>query len=189
MGKVRLSRSFYSRPTLEVAKGLLGKDIVRNYKGREIRGKIIETEAYLGPQDRASHAFKGKLTERNKAAYMKGGHVYIYLVYGMHWQFNISTFKKGVPECVLIRAISSKEDIKKTNGPGKLCKYLKLDKSLYGEDLAKSKEVWLERGENPSQILYSGRIGIDYAGPYWAKRKLRFLIKDYQRVLPKVAFS
>lgn len=184
MGKVRLSRRFYCRPTVEVAKDLLGRDIVRN----GLRGKIIETEAYVGAKDRASHAYKGKVTKRNKAAYMEGGHVYIYLVYGLYWQFNISTFKKGVPECVLIRALlPSKGDIKEANGPGKLCRYLGLDKTLYGEDLVESKKLWLEKGEkiNSSRTTATSRVGIDYAGPYWAKRKLRFLVKDYQKYLPK----
>ncbi len=184
--KERLSRSFYSQPASELAKSLLGKRVIRKHKGKKIKGEIIETEAYLGVSDRASHAHKGKMTERNKAAYMRGGHVYIYLVYGMYWQFNISAFKDGIPECVLIRALFPfGGDIKQTNGPGKLCRYLFLDKSFYGEDLVTSKKIWLEKGERPSKILSAPRVGIDYAGPYWAKRKLRFLVKDYQKHLAK----
>jgi DNA-3-methyladenine glycosylase len=173
----RLTRRFYTKPTLEVAKKMLGKYIVRKIGNKKLSGKIVEVEAYIGPQDRASHAFGGKITARNKAEYLQGGHIYIYLVYGMYWQLNISTYKKGEPECVLIRALDSK--LKGVaSGPGKLCKYLKLDKSFYGEDLTKSKRIWLEdRGVivNPSQITATGRIGIDYAGPYWSKRKWRFL--------------
>jgi len=177
-----LNRSFFIRPALTVAQEVLGKYLVVNGKA----GKIIETEAYIGPEDKASHAFAGKRTERNKAEYLIGGHVYIYLVYGMYWQLNISTGQKGYPECFLIRAVAGKDDIKRTNGPGKLCQYFGLDKSFYGEDVAKSQRVWLEdRGEN-CQIVAKSRVGIDYAGPYWAKRKLRFLIKDYQKYLAKI---
>jgi len=183
----KLTRKFYTQPTLEIAKALLGKYIVRRYRGKELVGKIIETEAYVGPQDKASHAYKGKITLRNKAEYLKGGHIYIYLVYGMYWQLNISTFKEKKPECVLVRAIEvSGEKISLTNGPGKLCQYLKLDKSFYGEDLTKSKRIWLEDRKEKigsCQIVSTPRIGIDYAGPYWSRRKLRFLIKDYSRYL------
>ena len=181
MKRKRLTREFYTRETLIVAKELLGKYIVRKIGKRELVGKIIETEAYIGPKDKASHAFGGKVTPRNLAEYFVGGHIYIYLVYGMYWQLNISTFKEGKPECVLIRALDlgNKEKNCLANGPGKLCNYLKLDKSFYGEDLTKSKRIWLEeRGERilPSQIKTSARIGIDYAGPYWSRRKWRFFL-------------
>lgn len=177
----KLTRNFYTGPTLKVAKELLGKYIVRKVGRKKLVGKIIETEAYVGPQDRASHAFGGKITPRNKAEYLIGGHIYIYLVYGMYWQMNVSTGKEGEPECVLIRAIESeKGEISLTNGPGKLCRYLKLDKSFYGEDIAKSERIWLEDRKEKiksSQVLATKRIGIDYAGPYWSRRKWRFLIK------------
>ena len=185
----KLDRDFYIKPTLKVAKLLLGKYIIRKIDGKELVGKIIETEVYIGPQDKASHAFGGKITPRNRAEYFVGGHIYIYLVYGMYWQMNISTSEEGKPECVLIRAIEPEEDeISSANGPGKLCRYLNLDKSFYGKDLTKSKRIWLEdRGGKikPSQILTTKRIGIDYAGPYWSKRKWRFLIKEYQQLLTK----
>lgn len=185
----KLNRDFYTRPTLEVAKNLLGKYIVRKVNGKELVGKIIETEAYIGPQDKASHAFGGKITPRNRAEYFVGGHIYIYLVYGMYLQMNISTSKEEKPECVLIRAIEPEnDDISSANGPGKFCRYLKLDKSFYGEDLTKSKRIWLEdRGERIklSQILATKRIGIDYAGFYWSHRKMRFLIKDFKKYLAK----
>lgn len=188
----KLTRSFFVQPTLKVAKELLGKCIVRKIGKKKLVGKIVETEAYIGPKDKASHAYGGKVTKRNKAEYLIGGHIYIYLVYGMYWQLNISTYQEGKPECVLIRALDPiseknkfpdlKSRIKLTNGPGKLCQWLKLDKSFYGEDLTKSKRIWLgDLGEKikPEKIIATSRIGIDYAGPYWSKRKWRFLIKDY----------
>ena len=185
----KLTRSFYTEPTLYVAKDLLGKYIVRKWRGKTLEGKIIETEAYIGPKDKASHSYLGKRTPRNEAEFLKGGHIYIYLVYGMYWQLNITTSKNNTPECVLVRALDlGNGNIKEANGPGKLCRYLKLDKSFNREDVTRSKRIWLEdKGEKvePSQILATGRIGIDYAGSYWAKRKWRFLLKDYQKFLPK----
>lgn len=188
MKNKKLIRSFYTKPTLKIAKELLGKYIVRKIGNKKLEGKIIETEAYIGPQDKASHAYRGKVTPRNKAEYLIGGHIYIYLVYGMYWQLNISTSEAEKPECVLIRALeptllNTKYKIlntKLTNGPGKLCRYLKLNKSFYAEDLTKSKRIWLEdRGLKikPSQIAATKRVGIDYAGPYWANKKWRFLLK------------
>jgi len=178
MKNKRLTRSFYTKPTLTIAKELLGKYIVRKVGRKELTGKIIETEAYIGPQDKASHAYEGRITPRNKVEYLIGGHIYIYLVYGMYWQLNIVTAKQGKPECVLIRAL----DLDKiANGPGKVCNYLKLDKSFYSEDLSKSKRIWLEdKGEKikPCQILATKRIGIDYAGLYWSRRKWRFVLKN-----------
>jgi DNA-3-methyladenine glycosylase len=107
----------------------------------------------------------------------------------MYWQLNISTYREGKPECVLIRAL----DLGKlADGPGKVCQYLKLDKSFYGEDLTKSKRIWLEDRSglpekiNPSQILATSRIGIDYAGPYWSRRKWRFISAAG---IPRPAFS
>ncbi len=197
---MRVKRDFFVKDTLEVAKALLGKIILRKYKDKIIAGKVVETEAYIGPKDKASHAYLGKKTKRNQAEFFIGGYIYIYLVYGMYWQLNISTGKEGKPECVLIRALQPlldfysqdiKEMIKIANGPGKLCNYLKLDKSFYGEDLTKSKRIWIEdwsaRTKN-DKIIYSripekeivktSRIGIEYAGPYWSKIKWRFYIKN-----------
>jgi len=177
----KLKRDFFVRPTLEVSKDLLGKYIVRKIGNKELVGRIIETEAYIGPKDRASHAFGGKITPRNQAVFLVGGHIYIYLVYGLYWMLNFSTEKQGKPECVLIRALDPEgEDKKLADGPGKLTQWLKLNKSFYGKDLTKSSKIWLEHREQEidfSQIKATPRIGIDYAGPYWSKIKWRFLIK------------
>ncbi len=199
----RLGRKFYSQDTIVAAREMLGKHIVRKIGNKTIRGKIVEVEAYIGPEDRASHAYKGKRTPRNEAEYLIGGHIYIYLVYGMYWQLNISTSGDGVPECVLIRALEpisnaemcvlgsdylssyglgvDKELKNLTNGPGKLCRYLKVDKSFYGVDVCTSKDIWLEdKGGKVEKkdIVAASRVGIDYAGQYWAKRKWRFYIKN-----------
>lgn len=176
------------RPTLKVAKELLGKLLVRIYKGKRLAGKIVETEAYIGPEDKASHAYLGKRTPRNRAEFLVGGHIYIYLVYGMYWQLNISTETEGKPTCVLIRALEPIKGIAQaTNGPGKLCRALRLNGSFYSEDLCHSKRVWLEEGEKikEDQIICAPRIGIDYAGPYWSKIPWRFYIKDNKFVSRK----
>ena len=180
--KMRLGRGFFTRPTLAVAKDLLGKFLVRIIGSQMLSGQIVETEAYIGPADRASHAHDGKVTPRNRAEYLIGGHVYIYLVYGMYWQFNITTSQSGKPECVLIRALEiTNGSHQLANGPGKLCRFLRLDKSFYGEDLTKSKRLWVEdRGVDVklSEIGASPRIGIDYAGIYWSQKPWRFYIRD-----------
>jgi len=190
----KLKRNFYTQPTLKVAQQLLGKFLVRKIGSKTLAGMIVETEAYIGPQDKASHAFGGKRTARNQAEWMTGGHIYIYLVYGMYWQLNISTGKEDRPECVLIRAIQPTNGIalkgkgvrvkgieRAANGPGKLCRWLKLNKSFYGEDVTKSRRIWLEEKGikfKPSQIKKGPRIGIDYAGLFWSKKPWRFWLKD-----------
>jgi len=182
----RLGRNYFKKDTLWLAKDFLGKYLVRKIGRRSIVARIVETEAYLGPRDRAAHSFNHRRTKRTEVEYREGGHVYIYLVYGMHWQLNIVTSAKEKPECVLIRAVEIFKnnhllDGNIANGPGKLCKILKLDKSFYGEDLCVSKRIYLEdHGEKikSSNIIASKRIGIDYAGHYWANKKWRFYIKE-----------
>lgn len=185
----RLTREFYTQPTLKVAREILGKYIVRKFQGKKLVGRIVEVEAYIGPQDRASHAYKGKLTKRNLAEYLIGGHIYIYLVYGMYWQLNISTYQGGKPECILIRALEVKGKPKNfVDGPGKVCRYLKLNKSFYGEDLTKSQRIWIEDRKEKikdSEVLRTPRIGIDYAGFYWSRRKWRFVLKSFAEELLK----
>lgn len=180
----RLPRKFYTQSTLKVAKQMLGKYLVHETKNGKLVGKIVETEAYIGTEDKASHAYGGKVTKRNKAEWLIGGHIYIYLVYGMYWQLNISTGDEGKPECVLIRALEPLYPKRYTltpkiaNGPGKLCRWMGFNKSHYGVDVVTSKEIWLEQGEKikPGQVVASKRIGIDYAQE-WASKPWRFYIK------------
>jgi DNA-3-methyladenine glycosylase len=176
----KLGRSFYARAALVVAKDILGKYIVRVWRGRKIIGKIVEVEVYYSVKDRASHAFGGKATKRNRAEYLVGGHVYIYLVYGLHWQFNISTGPDGHPECLLVRAVEPVQGLsdREASGPGKFCRAFKLNKSFYGEDLTKSKRLWLEDNPEKVKIKKGPRIGIDYAGRYWARIPWRFFVKN-----------
>jgi len=182
---MRLGRCFFNRDTNVVAQELLGKVLVVAGKRGEIKKTIItETEAYHGFDDRASHASRKK-TERNKVMFDKAGLVYIYLIYGMHWCLNFTTMPKGFPAAVLVRGIALKIPSTKSQcpnksqvpnpklkieGPGRVCKYLGIDKTFYGEDLTKSKKIWIENVETrfiaskKSDIISSRRIGVDYAG-------------------------
>jgi DNA-3-methyladenine glycosylase len=152
---------------------------------------IVETEAYRGPLDRASHAYGGKRTKRTETMYGAGGTVYIFFVYGMYNQFNIVTNGEDVPHAILIRALQPIEGIELmrrrrhgqpdhnlTNGPGKLCIAMGIDRRFDRADLLGSK-VWLETGEKifPRQIASGPRIGIDYAQG-WVDKPWRFWIKD-----------
>ncbi|GIW67544.1 MAG: putative 3-methyladenine DNA glycosylase [Candidatus Parcubacteria bacterium] len=244
---MKLKRDFFTQPTLKVAKKLLGKYIVRKYRGKLLIGKIVETEAYIGPKDKASHAYSNKeqpekeklkiidqnwqriknyvenrerfikrilklknakVTKRNLAEYLKGGHIYIYLVYGNYYQLNITTYKEGYPECVLIRSLEPvatdlhglnmatdlhryKRRLLKVNiipnGPGKLCQYLKLDSSFWGEDVYQSERIWLEDNSSlisSSDIIKTKRIGIDYAGDD-ANLPWRFYLKNNKWISKK----
>ena len=166
----RLDKSFFARDVLEVAPGLIGKYIVRVLpNGEIIRAMITETEAYRGEEDLACHASKGR-TPRTEPMYMEGGILYIYLVYGIHWMLNIVTYSLNIPQAVLIRGIEN------FNGPGKLSKKLKIDKSLNKEDLEFSDQIWIEDNKSVFKIIESTRIGIDYAGEFWRNKKWRFII-------------
>jgi DNA-3-methyladenine glycosylase len=195
MKPLRLRREFFLQPTLDVSKALLGKYLVHEYKGQKLVGMIVETEAYIGHRDRAAHSYGGRRTRRNEVEYGPGGHVYIYMVYGLHYQLNFVTAGKDSPECVLIRAlepVAGLETMKKlrhsgnlrnlTNGPGKLCQALHLDKTLYGVDLcAPGSKFFLEDRDVKlvsGRIKKGPRIGIDYAGPYWSKVNWRFWVRD-----------
>lgn len=177
MQKNILPRRFYARNTLLVAKDLLGCFLVREYRGKIWRAVITETEAYVGEDDLACHASKGK-TPRTEVMYGDSGHAYVYMIYGMYHCLNIVTEKKDFPAAVLIRGLANAERMitnkneweritgVKLDGPGKLCKFLHIDKKLNKWDLTKGKKLWIEP-RNPraklSGIKKSHRIGIDYA--------------------------
>lgn len=161
-----ITRKFYSSDTLKIAKNLLGCFLIRKYRGKVWRAMITETEAYVGEDDLACHAARGR-TPRTEVMYGMPGQAYIYMIYGMYHCLNIVTEKKDFPAAVLVRAVMiDGVDYKKTNGPGKLCKFLKMDRKLNGWDLKKKKELWLEKpAQNFSRknIVAGRRIGIDYA--------------------------
>lgn len=170
----RLDKKFFNQPTLKVAKKLLGKYIIINRYNRFQIGRITETEAYIGPEDKASHALKGK-TKRNKIMWEEGGKLYVYFIYGMYHCLNIVTEKAGFPAAVLIRGIEPVFGISgKVDGPGKLCRELEITQKDTGIDITKSKGIYIKDiGEKP-KIITTSRIGVDYAGQ-WAMKKWRFL--------------
>ena len=196
-----LEKDFFNRDTLTVAKDLLGKVIIRNDNGIVYRAKIVETEAYLGIEDRAAHSFGDRKTERTKIMYEDAGTIYVYQTYGIHFMLNFVTRDIGIPEAVLIRGVEPLNEFDNislnrfgktykdlsvyqmknlTNGPGKLTKALNIDKNLNGKNLFKD-ELYLEDDASIFDIITDKRIGIDYAQeaidyPY------RFYIKENPHV-------
>jgi DNA-3-methyladenine glycosylase len=176
---VKLGRQFYSRSTLEVARSLLGKVLVRRLRGRNLAGKIVETEAYVGPHDLACHASKGK-TNRTSIMFQEGGCAYVYMIYGFYFCLNAVTEAEDYPAAVLIRAIEPLDHVPvmkrlrknpdhNTNigsGPGKLCMAMSIDKKLNGADLT-GDTLWIEdRRLDVGRIITTPRVGVDYAGEY-----------------------
>jgi DNA-3-methyladenine glycosylase len=159
----RLPRSFFNRPTLKVASELLGQLLVRKYRGRLTKVIITEVEAYIGQNDPACHACRG-LTPRNRVMFGPPGHAYVYFIYGMYFCLNIVTEAEGFPAAVLIRGAQVPAGVSavlgKTDGPGKLCRELKITKALNGIDLIKSDKLWVEKATFSGKIVRSPRIGI-----------------------------
>ena len=191
--KGKLPREFYTRSdVLKVSRDLLGKLLVVPTANRKrVAGMIVEVEAYRGPADRASHAFGGRRTKRTETMYQTGGVAYVYFVYGMYYQFNVVSNVKDVPHAILVRALEPVEGIEfmrkrrhthpdhnLTNGPGKLCIAMGIDRELDRADLL-GDEVWLEDYQNipASKISKGPRVGIDYAEE-WVDKPWRFWIKD-----------
>ncbi len=181
MSRDRLQRDFFIQSADNLARALLGTLLARKVNGTVKRGRIVETEAYLRAQDKAAHSYGNKKTDRTKAMFYRGGHVYVYFVYGMHWLFNISAGEGGNPEAVLIRALEPDEPETgtQTDGPAKLCRWLAIDGELYGADVAVSEYIWLEEGRRPekNEVTTTSRIGVPYAEE-WAETPLRFYITN-----------
>lgn len=160
-----LSRSFYHKDTLGAARGLLGCFLVRKIGRKVVRARIVETEAYVGEDDLACHASKGR-TKRTEVMYGAAGHAYVYMIYGMYHCLNIVTDAKDFPAAVLIRGVEI-EGVprKETDGPGKLCRFLDIDRGLNGWDITKGEKLWIESGRQSDDevILSMKRVGIDYA--------------------------
>lgn len=170
-----LTRRFFARPVEVVARALLGKKLVIGDRG----GVIVETEAYLGPHDLASHARFGR-TDRNAVMFGPGGFSYVYLCYGIHDLFNIVTGPEGHPQAVLIRALAPPrdEDPRQMAGPGKLTRALGIDRSHSGLDLTCGDPIFLQPGRRvaAADVAVGPRIGVDYAGE-WAAAPLRFWLR------------
>lgn len=181
------------------ARTLLGWVLCRRLKdGDVLRGRIIETEAYLGIEDEAAHTYQGRRTERNESMYGKPGTAYVYFTYGMHWCMNVACASEGDPQAVLLRAIEPVEntarmdELRRRNpkaaatlaehkvgsGPARLCAALGIDRSCDGLDLLNppkaGEPLWLEAGEVTGEVLIGPRIGIDRVGDRWREAPLRF---------------
>lgn len=210
-----LDKCFFQNDGLYVAKNILGKFLIREYDNIQIVTKIVETEGYMGIKDKAAHVYNDKKTDRTKPLYLEGGHIYVYLIYGMYHCLNISANVENTPECVLIRAVEpiigfdkiafnrykkSYDDLtnyqKKniTNGPGKLCMALQIDRSLNSQYILDSdlyiSDFYIDKNgekvfaDNDFDVVESKRINIDYAEE--AKDYLwRFYIKDNKYVSVK----
>ena len=191
MSRRKLPRGFYTRGNvLTVARQLLGRLLVVPARdGTRVSGMIVETEAYRGPEDRASHAWGGRRTRRTETMYQIGGTAYVYFVYGMYYQFNVVTNDREIPHAVLIRALEPVEGIDRmrrrrppdhdlTSGPGRLCMALGIDRRLDRADLL-GRRVWIEEGAGrvPASAIASGpRVGIDYAAG-WVGKPWRLWIR------------
>lgn len=192
-----LPPDLYRLPALQAAPLLLGQHLVRRTEDGEIRCRIVETESYGGIEDKGSHAFGGRRTARTEVMFSSGGTIYIYLIYGMYHCLNVVTAGEGDPHAVLIRAvepltpadagwmsayrsIASRKPADLSGGPGKLCRALRIDKSLNGLRLdIPGSPLWLEQGDPPEtlDIIQSPRINIPYAEEY-AQLPWRFYLRN-----------
>jgi DNA-3-methyladenine glycosylase len=170
-----LPREFYARDTVLVARELLGTVLVRQLDGERRAGTIVETEAYAGPDDRASHARSGPMG-RARLMWGEAGTAYVYLIYGMYDCVNAVTERVGYPGAVLIRALEPIEGLAdRTDGPGRLCRAMAIDRRLNGEPLT-GDQLWIEPGPvRDFEIAAGPRIGVEYAGD-WATRPWRFWV-------------
>lgn len=197
----RIPKDFFAREGTIVARELLGKLLIREYEGKVLVSRIVETESYIGKIDKASHAYGGKITERVKPLYMEGGVAYVYFIYGLYHCFNIINSVEGDPQGVLIRAVepimgldcisenrykkpyeelTKKQVLNLTSGPSKLCLALKIDKEMNTKDLINGTELYVAEDDSQNEdyeIIQCKRIGINYAEEAihfpW-----RFYIKD-----------
>jgi DNA-3-methyladenine glycosylase len=184
---VKLARNFYGQPTVQAAQMLLGKYLVRVHPDGVTTGMILETEAYVGLEDKASHASRGR-TPRNAVMFGPAGFAYVYVIYGMHHCLNAVTEQEGYPAAILIRAVQPceglelmrarrrKEDSRLlANGPGNLCQAFGIERALNGVDLCGDLLFVEDRKISPADIVTTTRVGVDYAGP-WKEMPWRFYI-------------
>ena len=191
--RVKIARSFYEQNTLEVARQLLGKYLVRQHAAGTTIGRIVEAEAYIGPDDKACHASRGR-TPRTDVMFGQAGHAYVYLIYGFHYMLNIVTEDIGLPAAVLIRAVEPSEGIalmqsrrgsqqlrRLASGPGKLCQAFGIDRTLNAADLCGDVIYLEDRGGPAPKVVTTPRIGVEYAGK-WKHKPWRFLVRDSEFV-------
>ncbi|MES2224410.1 MAG: DNA-3-methyladenine glycosylase [Patescibacteria group bacterium] len=168
----KILKAFFNRPALIVAKELIGTYLVTRTPEGIKRYMITETEAYVGPHDLASHSSKGR-TKRTEVMFQEAGAIYVYLIYGMHNMLNIVTGEKDYPAAVLIQGVEG------IRGPGNVAKHLNISRLLNGKMLGTASNLWIEQDSVPvkRKIARTSRIGIAYAGPVWANKLYRFVLK------------
>jgi DNA-3-methyladenine glycosylase len=175
----RLTREFYARGTLQVARELIGMHLVHDDGKTKRIGRIVETEAYRGPQDLAAHSARGR-TARTNVLFGPAGYAYVYLIYGVWDCLNIVTAQEGKPHAVLLRALAPVRNLEQSSwGPGLLCRAMHIDRTLNAADVC-GDTLWLEHpqiGAPAPRIARATRVGVDYAGA-WAQRPWRFLDRD-----------
>jgi len=183
--RVILDPSFFDRPTLEVARDLLGKLLVRETGGRRLAGRLVEVEAYCGPDDLAAHSSRG-LTPRTSVMYGPPGRAYVYLVYGMHHCLNFVTREEGVPHAVLVRALEPEPGTGRCSGPGLVCRALEIDLSLNGAPLRPPDLYLVDDGFQAAEVHQTPRVGVDYSGE-WRDLPWRFCLDSphLSRRLPR----
>jgi len=178
---VKLYHAFYTRPAIDVARDLVGAILVRRFRGRTLRARIVETEAYVGPHDLASHASKGR-TARTDVMFGPPGRAYVYLIYGMYEMLNVVTSVEGDPQAVLIRAGEPLDgwdaDL---SGPGKLARAMKISRALNGADLTGDALSFAPNSGARPRLVAGTRVGVDYAGD-WKHELLRFMDADSRAV-------
>jgi DNA-3-methyladenine glycosylase len=177
----KLGHAFYQRDAEKLARDLIGAIIVRRNRGREYRARIVEAEAYIGPQDLASHSSKGR-TKRTEVMFGPAGHAYVYLIYGMYEMFNIVAGRTGSGQAVLIRAAEPVDGWKADlSGPGKLTRAFKITRSVNGLDLTGNTLYLLHDPEYRPRIGRAKRIGVEYAGE-WKNKLFRFFDTESRAV-------
>lgn len=190
MASTPLPREFYNRPTLTVARELIGARLIRMLDGIKLAGIITETEGYIGEEDLACHAKAGR-TLRTQVMYRQPGQAYVYFTYGNHWMLNTVTEREGFPAAVLIRAIWPMEGVevmsarrrgRDTFGPGKLCQAMGIGKEENDTDLTVGDHgLWIEKGPKvrDSIVTIGPRVGLYSVPEPWKSKPWRFVIKDF----------
>ena len=168
-----LGPEFFDRDTVTVARDLLGKVLVREVNGERMWGRLIEVEAYLGPDDLAAHSRGGRRTPRTEVMFGAAGNAYVYFTYGMHWCLNFVTREEGVPQAVLVRALEPGPGVGRCAGPGLVTRALSIDRALNGVALQPHELYVVDDDEPRRRIFVTPRIGVQGTGR-WEKRLLRF---------------
>ncbi len=170
-----LDASFFRRDTREVARDLLDKVLVRERDGEVRWGRLVEVEAYLGPDDLAAHSRGGRRTARTEVMFGAAGHAYVYFTYGMHWCLNFVTREAGVPQAVLVRALEPGPGVGRCSGPGLVTRALGIDGALNGAALRPPDLYLVDDGAQRRRVLITRRIGVQGTG-LWERRLLRFVV-------------